>query len=140
MSCATGWCGCSLATKGQHVGGLRDALVEDEDLTAARRNQKVLAAAVKPRALPRSYGDIGDGDKCPTPGHGRMLYLQGTDRQYCPDQSHDGRWVVGEKEPLTRSSWPQGHQSFDAAVAAYHRPSVGAAIELPDLDIGELNA
>lgn len=126
-----------MATSGQHVGGLRDALVEDEDLTAARRNQKVLAAAVRPRALPRSFHDIGDGDRCPLVSeHGKMVVFG--QLQYCPHQTHDGVWGGPAKLPPTRSLWPL--HGLEAAVSAYHVPEAPAASELPDLDIGELNA
>lgn len=68
----------------------------------------------------RPGDDIGDGDRCPVePEHGKMLTIRGTDRQYCPHQTHDGIWdKEGHRDP-TRSGWPIQHISFAAAVTAW---------------------
>lgn len=119
-------------TKGQHVGGLSDSLVEDEGLSAARSQAKALAKLARP--IERKRGpreDIGDGDPCPVvPAHGRMFYIQGSQVQVCTHQTHDGVWSREGKEPPTRSLWPQGHQSFATAVTEYH-----SQVGLPTLDI-----
>ena len=33
--------------------------------------------------------DYGDGDRCPVEGHGNMYVVRGTNKQWCPHQSHD---------------------------------------------------
>lgn len=120
---------------GQHVGRQSDALVEDEGLSAFRSKQRALAALARPQKQYRGPAyDIGDGDPCPT--HKRkMLVIRGTNRQHCPDQSHDGAWSKDGHEDRTRAFWPLN--GFAAAVAAYHA-STETAVEpsaLPDLDI-----
>lgn len=69
------------------------------------------------RPTAREYhgvSSLGDGPPCPTPGHGRTLLL--THGPWCPHQSHD-------VERLT------------PAATVTEGP-----VELPALDIGELNA
>jgi len=121
---------------GQHVGRQSDALVEDEDLSAARRNQQLLANAVKPRALPRKSQGIGDGDRCPLdPEHGKMFVIRGTDRQHCPDQAHDGT-PGKDGAPQTRAFWPL--HGFNAAVAEY--TANRTPVELPDINMEGFDA
>lgn len=62
-----------------------------------------------------------------------MYFIRGGTKQWCPDQSHDGVWTEGVRDPATRSFWPQGHVSFAKATATIHSPQGEAA--LPDLDI-----
>lgn len=89
--------------------------------------------------MARSKSGLGDGDTCPVePSHGAMVLIRGTDRQYCPDQSHDGMWTDGGKRPATRAFWPSGWKSFEAASASYNAGTTKAAGEpsaLPELDI-----
>lgn len=127
-----------MATEGQHVGGVRDNLTSDDGgMSAARAQARALAALAKPqgRTYNRSaHHDIGDGDPCPM--HGRkMLVIRGTNRQHCPDQSHDGQWSKGaEKEPRTRAFWPLN--GFEAAVKAYRESSTATTVAaLSDIDM-----
>jgi hypothetical protein len=58
----------------------------DGDVGGARAR---LAKTMKPTG--RTFtgkSDSGNGDPCPTEGHGRMWVLA-SGRQWCPDQSHD---------------------------------------------------
>lgn len=81
----------------------------------------------------------GDGDDCPVvPAHGAMVVIPGADRQFCPDQSHDGLWADGVKGERTRAFWPTGWKSFEDAVTRYNQGTTKAAGEpsaLPELDI-----
>lgn len=84
---------------------------------------------------------IGDGDDCPVvPSHRAMLVIPGTQKQYCPDQSHDGVWTPDGKRPATRSFWPTGYRSFAAEVKAYNEGTAGEAAALPDIDMEAFNA
>lgn len=111
---------------GQHVGRQSDSLVEDAGQSAARAQARALAALARPQSPRRGRSDVGDGDICPLEqAHGRMVYLHGSKRQYCPHQSHDTK---------TRAFWPQGYRSFADAVAGYNAPTAVPA-DLPELDI-----
>jgi hypothetical protein len=113
--------------------------VTDEELSAARLQQRALAALARPQKQHRGPAyDIGDGDPCPM--HGRkMLVIRGTNRQHCPDQSHDGVWNKDGHGPRTRAFWPLN--GFAAAVKAYNELNSGeAAKALPDIDMEALNA
>jgi hypothetical protein len=66
-----------------------------------------------------------------------MLVIRGTQTQYCPDQGHDGT-PGKDGQPPSRSFWPTGFRSFEAALAEYHGATAKAASEpsaLPTLDI-----
>lgn len=41
----------------------------------------------------RRPSDMGDGNWCPTEGHGRMIRISGG-RQWCPHQDHDKSGVT----------------------------------------------
>jgi len=66
-----------------------------------------------------------------------MNVIRGTQKQYCPDQSHDGVWSPeqGIKGPPSRAFWPTGWKSFAAEVAAYNAPKTNPA-DLPDINLG----
>lgn len=104
--------------------------MSDDGLSAARSQQRALAALARPQ--PRQRGpvyDIGDGDPCPL-GHRKMSVIRGTNIQYCPDQSHDGQ---GDKAPRTRAFWPLS--TFNEALRVY-RSTITIPAELPDIDLG----
>ena len=70
-----------------------------------------------------SKNDLGDGDQCPlNPEHGNMLTIQGTQKQRCNHQSHDGRPKSHPQgaAPATRSMWPLGTNALEAAVRQHH--------------------
>jgi hypothetical protein len=64
-----------------------------------------------------------------------MNVLTGNQRQYCPDQSHDGVWSDPKTHlPRTRNLWPL--QFFDRAVLQYNdQNNVEAIAALPELDM-----
>ena len=118
-------------------------MADDGRLSAARLKQQALARLAKPIEQKRGPRyDIGDGDVCPVnPSHGHMLWLQHSRSQFCPDQSHDGRWSEGSHQLPTRAFWPQGWQSFAAAVTEWRASLVSTTGEsgssaLPDIDLG----
>lgn len=99
-------------------------------------------------ATRRNAYQLGSGDPCPltVPGtepHGKMLVLNGSTKQYCPHQSHDGRPKTHPlgAYPATRHFWPI--QFFTREVELYRtlKAAAGEAVEfdllgqLPDLDI-----
>jgi hypothetical protein len=111
---------------GQHVGAVRDQASPDAAERDARELARAQAAAakkaVKPRALRNTGPTTGDGDPCPLDAeHGRMLSIQGTKRQQCPHQSHDGRPKSHPAGPLpaTPHIWPLEDRALAEAVAAY---------------------
>ncbi len=116
------------------MGRQSDAKDEDEGLSAFRSQQKALAALARPlRSTRGPIYDIGDGDPCPM--HGRkMLVIRGTNRQHCPDQSHDGVWGDGLHAPRTRAFWPLN--GFAAAVTQYNERV--SPVELEELDISAM--
>jgi len=69
-----------------------------------------------------------------------MFVLTYGNTQYCAHVAHDGRpktHPLGKSSP-TPKSWPTGHVSFAAAVAAYHGVTAKAAAEpsaLPELNV-----
>lgn len=81
---------------------------------------------------------LGDGDNCPLGDHGKM-YAVGRDRQWCPHSDHS-------RGELTRCFWPL--YDIELAIKAYTSSrstaeptdysSTGGAVDLPDIDIGEL--
>jgi hypothetical protein len=121
-------------SNGQHVGRQADSLTEDEGLSAFRSQQRALAALARPIAARRGPAyDIGDGDPCPV--HARkMLVIRGTNRQHCPDQSHDGVWSKDGHEPQSRAFWPLN--GFEAAVRQYNERV--SPVELLAIDISAL--
>lgn len=78
---------------GQHVGGVSDNLNdEDSELRNAMRERMKIKPTGK---VFRGVSDIGDGDMCPVPGHGRKLRLNSPGHpQWCPNQSHDNERMV----------------------------------------------
>lgn len=62
--------------------------------------QARLARTLKPRGQTyRSDGhDLGNGDRCPIDGHGKMYASTETGRQWCPHQSHDNERIKPPKE------------------------------------------
>ena len=108
---------------GQHVGSVSDAVTEDETRSAARAQQEALKRLAKPQNFERvKGGTTGDGDRCPlVPAHGRMLTIQGTQKQQCPNQDHDGRprSHPDGAAPRTRAIWPLGSGALAEAVAVY---------------------
>ena len=77
---------------GQHVGGVSDAIQGDEGGARA-----AMARLTKPTNRGAGRPTTGDGDPCPlVPEHGRMILVHGNERQWCPNQDHDGKWPVGE--------------------------------------------
>jgi hypothetical protein len=127
-----------LATKGQHVGGLRDNLSDDDGMSAARSQQRALAALARPQKQHRGpVYDIGDGDPCPL-GHRKMSVIRGTNTQYCPDQSHDGRPGTARdgEAPQTRCFWPLN--GFAEALRVYRSTTTPAV--LPDITMEGFNA
>lgn len=87
-----------------------------EELDLARARVQTMARVAKPTG--KTYnggGTTGDGDVCPlNPEHGRMLTIQASDLQHCPNQAHDGQ---GDRRPSTRAVWPQ--KFLSEAVAAW---------------------
>ena len=73
----------------EHVGRLSDA-IDGAEPPMAR-----LARIAKPTGkVYRNDGhQVGNGDPCPTEGHGKM-YVLSSGRQWCPDQSHDKEKMV----------------------------------------------
>lgn len=70
---------------GQHVGAQSDSVNnEPGGRSPAERLRSVMKATGKTF---RGVSDIGDGEMCPVPGHGRM-YVH-TKRQWCPHSDHD---------------------------------------------------
>lgn len=65
-----------------------------------------------------------------------MNHIRGSDRQYCPDQSHDGRPKTSRlhEAPRSRAFWPTGWKSFEEAVRVYRESN--NPVELPDIDLG----
>ena len=89
----------------QHVGGLSDALVAEEPAHA--KAARALAAVARPQK-PRGGVSTGDGEPCPlVPDHGRMIITHGAERQWCPNQEHDGKWPAeGIRTEATQSFYP----------------------------------
>ncbi len=71
----------------QHVGRVSDS-IDNEEVGGARAR---LARTMKPTGKVYRSGssDLGDGDRCPIDGHGRMYVTRSGGKQYCPHQSHD---------------------------------------------------
>lgn len=56
-----------------------------------------------------------------------MFFLQGSDKQWCPVQDHDG--VPGpDGSQGTRALWPQGRDSFRRAVITVTLPEIDIAL------------
>jgi hypothetical protein len=75
---------------GQHVGRQSDALDGDDDLSAAMRERMKIKPTGK---VFRGVSDLGDGDRCPVEGHGKMFVLSGG-TQWCPNQTHDNERII----------------------------------------------
>lgn len=86
---------------GQHVGAQSDSLVADPDVEAIRAQLIAKKAALKPTGkVFKGVSNVGDGDMCPVPGHGRKYVMDGG-RQWCPNQSHDDEHTTrGRRKPL----------------------------------------
>ena len=129
------------ASSGQHVGGVSDALQADPTLDAVRAAARASAAALKPQPKRGGFRGTGDGDYCPADReHGRMHILS-KNRQWCAQQTHDGKPGKTGHAP-TRALWPV--QFFDDAVTKWRRLQVtsGEPIvleELPDLGLPDLD-
>jgi hypothetical protein len=70
---------------GEHVGALSDS-IDNEAVGGARAR---MAQVMKPtgKVYRGGMSDLGDGDRCPIDGHGKMYAFNG--KQWCPHQSHD---------------------------------------------------
>lgn len=63
---------------------------------ARARMAQVMKPTGKTFRRTSDYHDLGDGDRCPIDGHGRMYHT--AKGQYCPHQSHDTERMKPAKE------------------------------------------
>ena len=58
---------------------------------ARARMAQVMRPTGKTFRRTSDYHDLGDGDRCPVEGHGKMYVING--HSWCPNQSHDAERV-----------------------------------------------